>query len=336
MERNRQPSTTSSINSAHESIRRRSGKLGHASDDSDSVSPTRGCKNTSLDRSVPAEDENVIKRRPTVLLVNPLHSSRRHPSGPHLLPHTASLVASASVPLDGRTVVHRNSDGFMEISAHHIDPHPLNPVNDISRCETSHFSTYDSNRSSESLISLPTPNLLAASTRSLSMRSILPSHLSFLSFGGAERPPSATFTTVTPHPSQNVRSDSNYSTSSMGTSDISCCSNSIDSGRVFLIPSINTTGKFTDKWPKPRSFRTLSTDESGSTETKSLGPTEAVLLLDDQGTLIKNDEKWTIQKWCLLLSVASVFVCGVACLTCVFMAWFRGKNILHARRIKEV
>jgi hypothetical protein len=42
-------------------------------------------------------------------------------------------------------------------------------------------------------------------------------------------------------------------------------------------------------------------------------------------------EKWTLQKWCLLVSVIIVLAYGIACLACTIMAWFRSERFLLSR-----
>ncbi|KAJ7626635.1 tetraspanin Tsp2 family [Mycena polygramma] len=102
--------------------------------------------------------------------------------------------------------------------------------------------------------------------------------------------------------------------SSAGSTDSAC--NSIDSGHRALIKSIGTTDKFTHKWPRPQSMRTYSADDRG--DAASLG-----LLEDGRGLAIDSAEPWTVFKWCLLLSVCTVFAYGAAALVCALMTWFR-------------
>ncbi|KAJ7162934.1 tetraspanin Tsp2 family [Mycena filopes] len=112
---------------------------------------------------------------------------------------------------------------------------------------------------------------------------------------------------------QSTRSDSE------GSSAGSACSsaNSVDSGHHALIKSIGTTDRFTHKWPRPASFRAYSEEDVG--DAASVG-----LLEDGMGPGLEMDsEPWTGFKWCLLLSVCTVFTYGAAALVCALMTWFR-------------
>ena len=309
--------------SSNKSVRRRSGKQSPGSNATGSAwSPTQD-SDPRQTWTFLAKDEDAIQRKSTVFLVDPLRFSMRHPSGPHLLP----LPATSQV-----APVQHNLGGVMDSLVHYIDPNLLSPAN-ISYCsEASSLSMYNSNHSSESLVSLPTPNFMATHKRSF--RSIFPKNFGFLSFGGAHRLPSSAFTMVTPaHRPQGVRSVSNDSTSSMdsATSAVSHRSNFIDGGHSSLILSINTTTKFTNKWPRPQFLRTLSTNDGSSIKTKCLNQTDAVLLEEGPDGEIR--ERWTIHKWCLLFSVVTVLAYGIACLACAVMTCFRSENVLLPLRI---
>jgi hypothetical protein len=317
MER-RLPSIASSFSSANRSsIRRRSGNL-HSdgfefSSESSSSSSLTG--DNSQDWSVD-EYGDTLQYRPTVLLVHPVHPSQRHPSGPRFPLWSAPLAAPPMQRLG------RCFDGDIQ-SSHVVDSGLLNPSNPTPRPEsTSPFH----HQSSESLLSLPTPDFTA--THSRSFRSAL-SRLDFLSLGEPFRLPSSAFTMVTPggRP-QNVRTESDYSTSSAnsGTSS-NKSSNSADSGHSYLVPSINTTDKFTNKWPRPRSFRYLPVGDSDSDRTKEHIPTAPDVFEEVQG-FGETSNKWTLHKWYLLMSVITVFLYGTVCLTCAIMVWLRSMYTL--------
>ncbi|KAJ7644634.1 tetraspanin Tsp2 family [Roridomyces roridus] len=113
-----------------------------------------------------------------------------------------------------------------------------------------------------------------------------------------------------PHRPPSTRSDSESSGGS-GTSGASSAV-SIDSGHYALIKEIGTTDRFTHKWPRPQSMRTYTADEA-----------REGLLEDGRGPAKDVVEPWTTFKWCLLLSVSTVFVYGSAALVCALMTWFR-------------
>lgn len=329
----RYPTASSTVSAGRLSVRRRSRKLSSDSNGSNSAygSPTQSCgliRNTNQNCAFLADDEDGIQRRPTVLLVNPLHSSRRHPSGP-LFPLQPASLEPVSVAHADEIFVHRSSNTALHDPVGHTGPVLLSPINLTLPLETSFLSTCGPNQSSESLIHSSTPD--AAATRN---RSILPQCFNFLFVGRPHRLPSSAFMMVSPElRPQSVRSESNYSTSSMATiSAVSRCSgNSVDSGHSSLISCINTTDKFTHKWPRPQSLRTLSTKDTDSTRTDPLTQTKAVSIEEGHGFQTEICEKWTLQKWCLLVSVIIVLAYGIACLACTIMAWFRSERFLLSR-----
>lgn len=341
----RHPSVASSLTLDRLSIRRRSGKLNPSSpngSDSAYSSPTESSdptRNSSREWAFPSDDyDAIIHRKPTVLLVNPLHSSRRHPSGPHFPLQSSPLEDPAFVPLESdRVVIHRSSNAS---PVQHIGPDLLSPVN----CsEITLLSTYGSNQSSEKFLTpLPTPD--ATANRNRSFLSTLSRRLNFLHFGRPHKLPSSAFTMVMPveHRPQSIRSVSNYSTSSMDseTSDASRrSSSSVDSGHSSLISSINTTGKFTHKWPRPQSLfgpSAISTTDTGGAAMKSLSQAEVVLIEEGRCLQAKKSEQWTAQKRCLLVSVFIVLVYGIACLGCTIMAWLRSERFHSTSQFRNL
>lgn len=116
-------------------------------------------------------------------------------------------------------------------------------------------------------------------------------------------------------------------------SDATLCSvkstNSVDSGHKSLIPSIGTTDKFTHKWPKPQSWKTLDT-KSRTPVSFSAAKKAALLALEDgQGLGMDSVGRWNSFKWTLLFSVFTVLVYGTAALVCALSTWFRGAYVNH-------
>jgi hypothetical protein len=100
----------------------------------------------------------------------------------------------------------------------------------------------------------------------------------------------------------------------------------IDTGHNVFIPSIGTTNKFTHKWPIPKSV----SYESQPKELKDvrLRPNQspASALEDGQGLGSSRAAHWTVFKWCLLLSVTTLFAYGAAGLICALMTWFKSQS----------
>jgi hypothetical protein len=327
MERRYPPTASSPASADRLFIRRRSGKL---TSDLHDCNPAYGSRsnlirNTSQNWPFLADDEDAIQRMPTVILVNPLHSSKRHPSGSHLPLQPASPVEPASTCLSDN-VVHRSSDAALHASVDHINPDRLSPVDLTSHPEASSLSTYGS---SQSLVPSCTPDVAPARDRPF--LSFLRRRFNFLSFGRPHRLPSSAFMMISHEPRpQSVRSVSNYSTSSMASamSGVSSHSSySVDSGHSSLISGISTTSKFTHKWPRPRSFRILSTKDAGNPGTNRLSYTKEVLEEEGQDLQVDVCEKWTRHKWCLFVSVIIVLAYGIACLACAIMLWLRSEHI---------
>jgi len=184
----------------------------------------------------------------------------------------------------------------------------------------------ESSNTSESTISrLPTPDFTAPrqNDHPSRIRSFLSRGLSFVSL------PAVPFLTNTARSltmtsnkrPYTLRSDSDTSEDSTAGSESSRGTNvSVDSGRYSLIPSIGTTEKFTHKWPKPRSLQ--YSDNSHDTYSASGAATE----LEEGKSLGMNKvERWSVHKWCLMLSVITVFVYGAAGLACAILTWFKSE-----------
>lgn len=328
MER-RYPSTESSLTSTDRLfIRRRSGKLTSNLHDCNPAYGSRSnlIKNTSQNWPFLTDDEDAIQRMPTVILVDPLHSSKRNSSGSRLPLQHASPVEPVSACLSDNGLVHCSSDTALQASVDHINPDCLNPVDLTSHPEALSLSAYGS---SHSLVPSSTPDVTPARDRPF--LAFLRRRFNFLSFGRPHRLPSSAFMMVSHEPRpQSVRSVSNYSTSSMASavSGVSSHSSySVDSGHSSLISCISTTSKFTHKWPRPRSFRILSTKDPGHTGTNRLSYTKGMLEEEGQGFQADVRERWTRHKWCLFVSVIIVLAYGIACLACAIMLWLRSEHI---------
>lgn len=123
-----------------------------------------------------------------------------------------------------------------------------------------------------------------------------------------------------------VRTDS---VSSAQSSSSSCSTSSVDSGHSCLIPALGTTDKFTHKWPRPLGLRTAGIRGGGgggmdSTPGVALRKAAGEALEEGLGLGMNPVARWTVFKWCLLLSVLTVFAYGCTGLVCAILIWFRG------------
>jgi hypothetical protein len=309
----RQPSTTSSLTLIKNSstIRRRS---------SSHHPKSRHVHHPQLP-SIAAEQHNLEPK--STILLREARPSIPSPPLPALPIFEARLEDNAKVT---RVTLHdppRHPDPNHDEAQNIFTPIPLTPrpgdaplharapsmVSQISRLPTPPFS------------GPPTPNDPTAgpSSSSRPFFPFLPKGLSFLSFRGEAV--SVPFWSSLARP-PTVRSESGSSVGS-GTSAQSYCSKtsfrSVDSGHRSLIPSIGTTTKFTHKWPKPQS---LSAGGLG------LGN----VLEDGEGLGMDRVERWTSFKWCLLISMTTVFAYGAAGLVCAIVTWFRGESFSTRNR----
>lgn len=131
------------------------------------------------------------------------------------------------------------------------------------------------------------------------------------------------------------RSDSHCtsSTVSFGSATVvSISSSTRSSGRSSLISQIPTTDKFTRKWPEPKYMHHLKKARQKPDKTQydelALGP-EAISALTDAeiGLGIERVGQWSWPKWCLLLSVLTVFGYSIAALTYSILTWYRSACI---------
>lgn len=89
------------------------------------------------------------------------------------------------------------------------------------------------------------------------------------------------------------------------------------------LSALRTTNKLTHKFPISQSVRGLSlkVPESGWSSTESFGSA----LQEGQGLGVERIDRWTRHKWCLFLSVCTIFVTGATGLVCALLTWFKGK-----------
>ena len=96
----------------------------------------------------------------------------------------------------------------------------------------------------------------------------------------------------------------------------------IDSGDGRPVQALRLTDKFTNKWPAPKNFKDPELQYQEGKPGTAAAPLEKGQGL---GLIIA---KWTIFKWCLLLSVMTVFAAGCAGLLIASMTWFNSKPVL--------
>ncbi|KAJ3835205.1 Tetraspanin family-domain-containing protein [Lentinula raphanica] len=92
-----------------------------------------------------------------------------------------------------------------------------------------------------------------------------------------------------------------------------------------LIPSIKTTEKFTNKWPRPQSLRASTLDSSVKNRSKQKGLIQETLSELEEGYNLGLDkiDRWTRFKWCLMVSVITVLCYGSGGMICAILTWFR-------------
>lgn len=139
---------------------------------------------------------------------------------------------------------------------------------------------------------------------------------------------SESFGLLPSQPPNVMRSISDESASSPQTA-ASATGIAIDVGHSSLIQSIGATNKFTHKWPtpKPLSYESQLTKFKDVRST-GLHPNQSPssALEDGQGLGSGYVGRWSTFKWCLLLSVTTVFAYGTAGLICALMTWFKSQS----------
>ena len=105
-------------------------------------------------------------------------------------------------------------------------------------------------------------------------------------------------------------------------------------------PILSMTDKLTQKWPRPRSLRSIPPELRGDLYSSNgrwglkgvgdwnQGNMEAALR-ESQGLGIDRVGQWTPHKWCLLASVTTVFLLGLTFLVFSILTWFAGESVSH-------
>lgn len=88
-------------------------------------------------------------------------------------------------------------------------------------------------------------------------------------------------------------------------------------------PSFSTTDRFTTKFPRPRSIKKLTVGKGGGHAALA-----ATMLEEGEGLGLGSVDRWSVHKWCLLLSVSTLLVYGLAGLICAVLTWFRSTWVL--------
>ncbi|KAJ3801951.1 Tetraspanin family-domain-containing protein [Lentinula aff. detonsa] len=103
---------------------------------------------------------------------------------------------------------------------------------------------------------------------------------------------------------------------------------SVESDHKKLIPSIQTTEKFTNKWPRPQPLRAPNLNSSTKNRRhRKLLIQEAISELEEGYSLgLDKIDRWTRFKWCLMISVVTVLCYGSGAMICAILTWFRTWN----------
>lgn len=97
---------------------------------------------------------------------------------------------------------------------------------------------------------------------------------------------------------------------------------------------IPTTDKFTNKWPRPQSTRRAPTRTNTSRrkyQKLSVSAdefTEHCGDLSEVGLGFEGADRWTTPKWCLIISVVSVFAYAAAALVYSILTWYQSKSLI--------
>lgn len=105
-------------------------------------------------------------------------------------------------------------------------------------------------------------------------------------------------------------------------------------------PVLSMTDKLTQKWPRPRSLRSIPPElrgvlysSNGRWGMKGVGGWSQgnmeTALRESQGLGVDRVGQWTPQKWCLLASVTTVFLLGLTFLVFSILTWFAGESATH-------
>ena len=270
------------------------------------------------------EDTGELHSQTTVLLVRPSQQSPPLPSLPAFAPDVSFIPPIPTNHLDA-DIYTSKQDPCQDHATAPFSTIPLTPRPDAPSRTTSEFSLQSTQTLASQISRLPTPDFTDPKHKpDFSLHSYLPRRFSFRVF---RRLPvsyeSSSASLVSPGRPESVRSESDGSFRSRWSS---ASSSSIDTGHHSLIPSIGTTVKFTHKWPKPQPLRNLEV-RGGSQKRSDTGLGQATILALEQGQGLGMDkiERWTSYKWCLLLSVSTVFAYGATGLVYAILTWFRSE-----------
>ena len=193
----------------------------------------------------------------------------------------------------------------------HLSPVPLTPrPTQPPREDSAHsFASAHTGTSASRISPLPTPNFAARAVRAYFPR--------LASFVSSE---AATAVARPPHPRTK---SSCYSTECNGSTAVVTLppyggEASVGAARPTLPPSFSTTDKLTRKFPRPRSVKKFVVSNGGGNAALA-----ATMLEEGEGLGIGSVDRWSVHKWCLLLSVSTLLVYGLAGLICAVLTWFR-------------
>ncbi|GBE85149.1 predicted protein [Sparassis crispa] len=278
--------------------------------------------------TVQVEDADDLRGEPTILLVRPSRVSPPLPNLPPLqgISNGSPLLAASDFSLDphrsygsgfpprAQAAGDEVCDSPVAFSPVPLTPRPAAPPRNESTRTT------DTTQTSVSQISrLPTPDFTSRTSGGV-IRSFLPR---LFSVRGVQSASTGAPADVRP---RNHRNATTLSDVSEGSTAVSTCSGDSSLStttllkRPALLPSLSTTDRFTQKFPRPRSIRN-PTFEGGRSGHKSAFA--ATMLEEGEGLGIDRVDRWPTHKWCLVLSVSTVFVYGLAGLVCAIVTWWR-------------
>ncbi|OBZ71128.1 hypothetical protein A0H81_08479 [Grifola frondosa] len=312
----RYPSASSAL-SNRSSIRHRSGAFSpkarhaplheHARPDSSLSKHSEHSERSDHTLTVQVEDVDAADSGPTVLLVR---RSRASSLTPRLPTFSRNVLAGSGLVQDdrrARALEQQDGDLAMPFSPVPLTPRPPQSERGPSACSAQTLRTSVSQTSR-----LPTPDFTTRIRGGIS--SYLPRLFSVRRPATARPPP--------------VRNESVYSTDSADSTAVSVysvCESTAEATatkqRPPLLPSFSTNDKFTRKFPRPRAVRNSTFVDGRGGQ----GPAFAANILEEEGEGLGIEQagRWTIHKWCLILSVCTIFVYGIAGLVCAILTWFR-------------
>ena len=303
-----------SVRSVNSFVRRRSAAFNQGSI---SERGARGSSSSSGSNilTVQVEDVDEEQSQPTVLLVQKRRRQDRArvPS----LPLTPDSDAVPAQPYSNALLLQMPEDQHQRVQcsptfdATHagFGPVPPTPTNDYrDRPHTSH-SIRSIHTTTSSIPTLPTPGFVHEDPFD-----VLPS-IEYAPRSHSPPGPSG-------RPGQPSRTTSSYTTYTTKLKRPPAPSRSV----------LSTADRLTSKFPISQSVRGLSLkgSESGWSSVESFGS----VLQGGESLGMEKIDRWTVHKWCLFLSVCTVFATGAAGLVCVLLTWFKGKR-QHARVCPE-